>query len=197
MLITKDWCQERWPLLSQFPFLTTNAEQPDKIYSEGWRKQGIQETLHDQSKAQLSHNTYVDRRSTNTNCNWKRGLLNELSGRERHCFKGLQKLLSLQSNTTAQRIPAKFQRIVIKTHNTRNLDKVITFIDTYHSEPSLCTCTNPRKDVAFVVTINNEPGKKLHCRGNTIFIVLVTSWCWEKAQSALERDALTPETCHG
>lgn len=69
MLITKDWCQERWPLLSQFPFLTTNAEQPDKIYSEGWRKQGILETLHDQSKAQLSHNTYVDRRSTNTNCN--------------------------------------------------------------------------------------------------------------------------------
>lgn len=98
------------------------------------------------------------------------------------CFKGLQKLLSLQSNTTVQRIPAKFQRRVIKMHNTRNLDKVINFIDTYHSEPSLCACTNPRKDVAFVVTINNEPGKKLHFRGNTIFNVIVTSWCWEKAR---------------
>uniref|UniRef100_A0A224YG16 Uncharacterized protein n=1 Tax=Rhipicephalus zambeziensis TaxID=60191 RepID=A0A224YG16_9ACAR len=77
------------------------------------------------------------------------------------CFKGLQKLQSLQSNTTAQCIPAKFLRGVVKMHDTRNLDNVITFIDIYHSEPSLCTCTNPCKRVTVVVTINNESEKGL------------------------------------
>lgn len=70
---------------SKISFFTTNAEEPDEIHSKGWQKQGIQEILHDQNKAQLGHNT-DNQYWAITNCNWKQGPLDDISSRERHCL---------------------------------------------------------------------------------------------------------------
>lgn len=76
---------------------------------------------------------------------------------------------------------------------------MITFIDTYHSKPSLFTCTNPCKGVTVGVTINNELGKKLHFRKEAyaIFTAIIKSCCWEKAQSASKQGASMLDTRRG